>query len=119
MLEKTLKNPLDNKEIKPINHKGNQPWIYLGKTDAEAEAPMFGYLMLSQLIGKDPDAGKDWGQEEKGTTEDDLVGWHHQLNGHESEKTLGSSEGQESLSAAVHGVTKSQWAMEQQLYNYL
>ena len=74
VLEKTLENPLDSKEIKPINCKGNQPWIVIGRTDAEAEAPMFGHLMLSRLIGKDPNAGKDWGQKAKGTTEDEMVG---------------------------------------------
>ena len=97
VLEKTLESPLDCK-IKPVNPKGNQPWIFIGRTDAEAEAPI---LWLpdakNQLIGKDPDAGKDWRQEEKGTTEDDMVGWHHQLNGHEFEQALGDGKGQGSL----------------------
>ena len=78
VLEKILESPLDDKEIKPVNPKGNQPWISLGRTDAEADAKTW-------LIGKDPDAGKDWGQEEKGATKDGMVGWHHRLNGHEFE----------------------------------
>ena len=98
VLEKTLESPLDCKEIKPVNPKGNQPWTFIGRTDAEAEALI---LWLpdakSQLTGKDPDAGKDWRQEEKETTEDEMVGWHHWLNGHEFEQTLGDSEGQRSL----------------------
>ena len=83
-------------EIKPVNSKENQPWIFLGRTDAEAEA--LAIHRKSWLIGKDLDAGKDWGQEEKGETEDKMVGWHHWLNGHEFEKTLRESERQESLS---------------------
>jgi len=98
VLEKTLESPLDCKEIKPVNAKGNQPWIFIGKIDGETETPI---LWLpdgkSQLTGKDPDAGKDWGQEEKGLTEDEMVGWHHWLNGHEFEQTPGDSEGQGSL----------------------
>ena len=75
--------PLDRKEIKPVNPKGNQPWEFIGKTDAEVEVPILGSPdAKSQLIGKDSDAGKDWGQEEKGVTEDEMVGWHHRLNGH-------------------------------------
>ena len=96
MLEKTLESPLDSKEIKPVNPKGNQPWIVIGRTDAEAPI-LWPPDVKSQLIGKDPDAEKDWSQEEKGTTEDEMVGWHHRLNGHEFEQTLGDSEGQESL----------------------
>ena len=96
VLEKPLESPLDWKEIKPVNSKGNQPWIFLGKTDAEAEV-LWPPDMKSQLIGKDPDAGKDWRQKEKGTTEDKLVGWHHWLNGHEFEKALWDGEGQGSL----------------------
>ena len=96
-LEKTLESPLDSKEIKPVNPKGNQSWIFIGKTYAEAEAPV---LWLpdekSQFIGKDPD-GKDWRQEEKGMTEDKMVGWHHRLNGHEFEQTQGDDEGQGGL----------------------
>ena len=98
ILEKTLENPLDSKEIKPVNPKGNQPWISIGRTNAEAEAPTLWLADAKhQLIGKDPDARKDWGQEEKGATEDKMVGWHHQLNGHEFEQTLGVDEGQGSL----------------------
>ena len=97
VLEKTLERPLDSK-IKPINPKGNQPWIFIGRTDAEAKAPiLWSPDVNSQLIGKNPDAGKDWGQEEKRATEDEMVGWHHQLNGHELEQSPGDSEGQGSL----------------------
>ena len=85
---------LDCKDIKPVNLKGNQPWIFTGRTDAEAEAPILRPLdAKSQLIGKDPDAGKDWRQEEKGMRKDEMVGWHHQLNGHEFEQTPGDGEG--------------------------
>ena len=78
------------KEIKPVNPKGNQPWIFIGRTDAEAEAPiLWPPDEKNWLIGEDADAGKDWGQEEKGTTEDEMVGWHHQLNGHDFEQALG------------------------------
>ena len=95
VLEKTLKSPLDCKEIKPVHPKGNQPWIFTGRTDAKAEAPtLWPPDVKSRLIGKDPDAGKDWGQEEKGTAEDEMVGWHHWLNGHEFEQAQGDSEGQ-------------------------
>ena len=98
VLEKTLESLLDSKEIKSVNPKGSQLWIFLGRNDAEAEAPIHWLPdTKSQLIGKDPDAGKDWGQREKGTTEDEVVGWHHQLNGHEFEQTLGDGEGQRSL----------------------
>ena len=86
VLEKTPESPLDRKEIQPVNPKGNQPWIFIGRTDAEAEAPiLWPPDVKSQIIGKEPDAGKDWRQEEKGTTEDEMVGWYHRLNGHESE----------------------------------
>ena len=86
VLEKTHESSLDSKEIKPVNLKGNQSWIFIGRTDAEAEAPiLWPPDVKNWLTGKDPDAGKDWSQEEKGTTEDEMVGWHHQLNGHESE----------------------------------
>ena len=86
VLENTLESPLDCKEITPVNAKKNQPWIFIGKTDAEAEAPVLWLPdVKSQLIGKDPDAGKDWRQEEKGTTKDEMAGWHHWLDGHEFE----------------------------------
>ena len=98
MLEKTLESPLDSKEILPVNPKRNQPWIFIGRTDAEAEAPvLWSPDAKSQLIGKDPDARKDWRQEEKRATEDEMVGWHHRLNGHEFEQTPGDGEGQRSL----------------------
>ena len=96
--EKTLESCLDCKEIKPVNPKGNQSWIIMGKTDAEAEAAILWPLdAKSLLIGKDPDAGKDWRQKEKGATEDEMVGWHHWLDGHEFEQALGDGEGQGSL----------------------
>ena len=86
VLEKTLESPLDCKEIKPVHPKGNQSWIFIGRTDAEAEAPiLWPPDVKNWLIGKDPEAGKDWRQEKKGKTEDEMVGWHHQLNGHEFE----------------------------------
>ena len=98
MVLKTLKSPLDSKEIKLVNPKGNQPWIFKGWTDAEAESPeLWPPEANSRLIGKDPDVGKDWGQEEKGATEDKTVGWHHRLGGPESEQTLADSVGQGSL----------------------
>ena len=98
MLEKTLESPLDFKEIKPVNPKGNQFWILIGKTDAEAEAPiLWPPDAKNQLIGKDSDAGKDWRQEEKGTIEDEMVGWHHQLDGREFECALGVGDGQGGL----------------------
>ena len=88
-------SPLDCKEIKPVNPKGNRPWIFIGSTDAEAKAPIcWPPDVKSQLIGKDPDVGKDWRQEEKGITEDEMVGWYHRLTGHEFEQTLGDGEGQ-------------------------
>ena len=86
VLEKTLEIPLDCKEIQPVHPKGNRSWIFIGRTDVEAETPIFWPPdAKSWHIGKDPDAGKDWRQDEKGTTEDEMVGWHHGLNGHESE----------------------------------
>ena len=98
VLEKTIESPLDSKEIKPINPKGNQSWIFTGRTDTEAATPILWLPDVnSQRIGKDPDPGKEWGQEEKGATEDEMVGRHHWLNGHEFEQTLGHSEIQGSL----------------------
>ena len=96
MLEKTLESPLDCKEIQPVHPKGDQSWVFFGRTDAEAET-----LILwpphskSWLIGKDPDAGRDWGQKEKGMTEDEMAGWHHQLNAHEFGWTPGVGDGQQ------------------------
>ena len=87
VLEKTFESPKDSKEIKSVNPKGNQLWIFIGSTDAEAEAPVLRLLdETSRLIGKDPDAEKDWGQEEKREAENEMVGWHHQLNEHEFEQ---------------------------------
>ena len=84
MLEKTLKSPLDCKEIQPVHPKGDQSWMFIGRTDVKAETPiLWPSDTKSWLIWKDPDAGKDWRREEKGTTEDEMVGWHHQLDGHE------------------------------------
>ena len=100
VLEKTLESPLDCKEIKPVNPKGNKSWIFIGRTDdeAEAETPILWPLdAKSWLTGKDPDSGKDWRQEEKGITEDEMVGWHHQLDGHEFEQAPGVGDGQRSL----------------------
>jgi len=95
VLEKTLESPLDCKEIQP---KGDQSWVFTGRTDVEAETPiLWPPHVTSWLIWKDPDAGKDWGQEEKGTTEDEMVGWHHQFNGHGFGWTPGVGDGQGSL----------------------
>ena len=86
MLEKTLESPLDCKEIQPVHPKGDQSWVFFGRIDAKTETPILWPLdAKSYLIGKDPDAGRDWGQEEKKTTKDEMAGWHHRLNGHESE----------------------------------
>ena len=86
VLKKTLESPLDCKEIQPVPLKGNQSWVFIGRTDAEAEAPILWQPNAkNRLIGKDPDAEKDWRQKEKGMTEDEMVGWHHQLDGHEFE----------------------------------
>ena len=112
VLEKTLESPLDCKEIQPVHSEGDQSWVFIGRTDVEAEA-----LILwpphtkSWLIGKDPDAGKDK-QEEKGMTEDDMVGWHHWLKGHELEQTLGDDEGQGSLGCY------SPWGRKESRHNW-
>ena len=95
---KTIESPLDSKEIQPVYPKGNQSWIFTGRTDAEAETPiLWSPDAKNWLFGKDPDAGKDWKQEETGTTEDEMVGWHHRLNGHEFEQAPGVGDGQGSL----------------------
>ena len=97
VLEKTLESLLDC-NIKPVNPKGKQPWTFIGRTDAEADAPILWPLdTKSQLLAKDSDAGTDWRQEEWWMTDDEMIGWHHWLNGHEFEQTLGDSEGQGSL----------------------
>ena len=86
VLEKTLESPLDCKEIQQVHPKGDQSWVFIGRTDAEAETPvLWPPYANSWLIGKDPDAGREWGQEEKETTEDEKAGWHHRLDGHEFE----------------------------------
>ena len=98
VLEKTLKSPLDCKEIKLVNPKGNQSWIFIGRTDAVAETPiLWPPDVKNWLIGKDLDARKDWRQEEKGRAEDELIGWHPRLDGHEFEQALGVGDGQGSL----------------------
>ena len=90
-----LASPLDCKEIQPVHPKGDQSWVFIGRNDAEAETPLlWPPHAKSWLIGKDPDAGRDWGQEEKGTTEDEMAGWHHRLNEHEFEWTPGVGNGQ-------------------------
>ena len=98
MLKKTLESPLDCKEIGPVHSKGDHSWVFIGRTDAEAETLIFWPPDVKNwLIWKDPDAGKDWRQEEKGTTEDEMVGWHHRLNGDEFEQTPGVGDGQGGL----------------------
>ena len=107
VLEKSLESPLDWKEIKPVNPKGNHSWIFIGRTDAEAEAPvLWPPDVKSRLIRKGPDTGKD-GRQEKGTTEDEMVGWHHQLNGHDFEQAREFMMDKEACRASVHGVAKS------------
>ena len=106
---KTLESPLDCKEIQPAHPKGDQSWVSIGKTDVEAETPIFWPPdAKSWLIWKDPDAGKDWGQEEKGTTEDEMAGWHHWLSGHELGELWELVMDREAWHAAVLGVTKNQ-----------
>ena len=108
VLEKTLDCPLDCKEIKPVNPKGNQFWIFIGRTDAEAEALiLWPPAAKNWLTGKDPDAGKDWRQEEMGMTEDETVGWHHRFHGHEFEQAPELVMDREARHAGVHGVAKS------------
>ena len=100
VLEKTLESPLDCKEIQPVHSEGDQPWVFFGKNDAKAEAPvLWPSHVKSWLIGKDCDAGRDCGQEEKGTTEDEMAGWHHWLDGRESEWTPGDGDGQGGLAS--------------------
>ena len=94
VLEKTLQSPLDCKEVQPVRPKGDQSWVFIGRTDVEAETPIFWPPdAKSWLIWKDPDAGKDWRQEEKGTTKDEMAGWHHRLDGHEFGWTSGVGDG--------------------------
>ena len=108
VLEKTLESSLDCKEIQPVHSKGDQSWVFIGRTDTEAETPiLWPPDAKSWLIGKDSDAGRDWGREEKGTTEDEMAGWHHQLDGREFEWTLGDGDGQGGLACCIHGVAES------------
>ena len=98
VLEKAFESPLDFREIQPVHPKGDQSWVFIGRTDVEAETPIFWLPDANNwLIGKDPDAGKDWRQEEKGMTEDEMVRWHHWLNRHEFEGTVGVGDGQGGL----------------------
>ena len=107
VLEKILESPLESKEIKSVNPKGNQPWILTGRIDTEAEAIiLWPPDVKSWFIGKDPDAGKDWEQEEKGMTKDEMVGWHHLLDGHEFEQIPGDNEGQGRLACC------SSWGLQ-------
>ena len=102
---KTLESPLDCKEIQPVHSKGDQSWVFIGRTDAEAETPiLWPPDAKNWLIGKDPDAGKDWRWEEKGMTEDEMVGWHHRLNGHEFEQAPGVCEGQGRTESQILGL---------------
>ena len=107
VLEKTLESPLDCAEIQPVHPKGDQSWVFIGRADVEAETSiLWPPNAKSWLIWKDPYAGKDWGQAEKGTTEDDMVGWHHRLHGHGFGWTLGFGDGQGGLAYCDHEVTK-------------
>ena len=109
VLEKTLESPLDWRKIQPVNPKGNQSWIFTGITDAEAETPiLWPPDAMSWLIWKDPDAGKDWRQEETGMTEDEMAGWYHWVDGHEFEQAPGVGDGQGSPVCCSPWVTKSQ-----------
>ena len=108
VLEKTLGSPLDCKEIHPVHSEGDQPWVFFGRNDAEAEASvLWPPHAKSWLIGKDSDAGRDWGHEEKGTTEDEMAGWHHRLDGCEFGWTPELVMDREAWRAVIHGVTKS------------
>ena len=108
VLKKTLESPLDCKEIQPVHPKGDQSWVFIGKADAEAETPiLWPPHAKSWLIGKDPDAGRDWGQEEKGTAEDEMAVWHHRLDGLSVSKFRELVMNREAWSAVIHGVTKS------------
>ena len=114
VLEKTLENLLDCKEIKSISPKGNQSWIFIGRTDAEVETPIiWSPVAKNWLTGENPDAGKHWRQEEKGMTEDEIVGWHHQLNGHEFEQAPGVGDGQGSLACCSPWGHKDSYTTEQ------
>ena len=118
VLVKTLESPLDSKEIKPVNPKGNQPWIFIGRSDLDETPILWSPDMKSWLIGKDPDAEKNWEEKDKGVTENEMVAWHHWLNGHEFEQTTGDSEGQGNLEhCSLWGhkeLVGHDWATEQQ-----
>ena len=119
---KTLESPLDCKEHQPVHPKGNQSWIFIGRTDSQAETPILWPIdAKSWLTGKDPDAGQDWRQEEKGTTEDVMVGWHHHgyHDGHEFDQALGVSEGQGSLACCSPWGRKESGAAKRLNWTYL
>ena len=120
VLEKTLETPLDCKKIQRIHPKEDQSWVFSGRTDVEAVTPiLWPPHVKSWLIGKDPNAGKDWGQEEKGTTEDEMAGWHHWLDGCESEWTLGVADGQGGLVCCESWGCKGSNTTEQLNWNEL
>ena len=113
VLEKTLESPLDCKEIQPVLSQGDQSWVFIGRTYAKAETLILWlHHAKSWLIGKDSDVGRDWEQEKKWTTEDETAGWHHHLNEHEFEWTLGVGDGQGGLDAVIHGIAKSQTGLK-------
>jgi len=120
MLEKTRESPLDCKEIQPVHSEGDQPWDFFGRNDAKAETPViWPPHVKSWLIGKDSDAGRDWGQEEKGMTEDEMAGWHHWLDGRESEWTLGVGDGQGGLACCYSWGRKESDTTEQLIWSDL
>ena len=120
VLEKTLESPLDCKEIQPVNPKGNQSWIFIGRIDTETEIPIhWPPDAKNWLIGKDPDVEKDWMQVEKGTTEDEMVGWHHWRNGHEFEQAPGVGDGQEGLACCSPWCHKESDMTERLNWNWL
>ena len=116
VLEKTLESPVDCKEIQPVHSEGDQPWVFFGRNNAKAETPvLWPPHAMSWLIGKDSDAGRDWGQEENGTTEDEMAGWYHRLDGHEFEWTPGVGNGQGGL-ACCSSWGRKESDMTEQLY---
>ena len=118
VLEKILESPLDCKEIQPVHSEGDQPWGFFGRNDAKVETPIFLPLHVkSWLFGKDSDAGRDWGQEEKGTTEDEMAGWHHWLDGRESEWTPGVGDGQGGLAGCDSWDRKESDTTEQLIWS--